>query len=421
MRAAVYTFEGFKSFAHANLDLQRTPVTLLIGRNGSGKSNAIEGVELLAQIAHGSPLHEIHDVGHGAEGFAVRGGLAGCARAGGHGFAMVFRLRLPAGDVEYRVAIDVHGIPLFGAERLTRGDRVIFESDGTGPDAPARVRARSAFHRAGRSVAADRSALSQFESFAPSTSPAPLLSEDQSLVGSLRELLRKAYVFDPHPHQMRSYERMGARVLARDGSNLSAVLHTMSLEQPDVLAAILARIAELPEAPYGGFEFVETQLHDVMFALREATGELTDARLISDGTLRCLSVLVALETAPEGSLVVIEELDNGLHPSRASRLLDAFWECASRRGLNVLGTTQNPATLDALKSDRLEGVVLAFLDKTQGASRLVRLLDLPRADVLTERGQLGDLVTRRIVEQYLAPDVEERAQQDMQAWLETLS
>jgi AAA15 family ATPase/GTPase len=40
-----FTLENFKSFKKATLPL--APLTLLVGPNASGKSNAIEGLELL--------------------------------------------------------------------------------------------------------------------------------------------------------------------------------------------------------------------------------------------------------------------------------------------------------------------------------------------------------------------------------------
>ena len=42
-----------------------------------------------------------------------------------------------------------------------------------------------------------------------------------------------------------------------------------------------------------------------------------DARGMSDGTLRFIAIVVALLTAAPHSLLLIEEVDNGLHPSRA--------------------------------------------------------------------------------------------------------
>ncbi|HCF59423.1 MAG TPA: hypothetical protein DFS52_15700 [Myxococcales bacterium] len=63
---AVHHLKDFKSFESASISLFR-PLTVLIGRNGSGKSNLIEGLELLAVLAGGSSLHEISDLGRGGD------------------------------------------------------------------------------------------------------------------------------------------------------------------------------------------------------------------------------------------------------------------------------------------------------------------------------------------------------------------
>ena len=52
----------FKGFKDVSIDLIR-PFTLLIGPNGSGKTNVIEAIELLSFIARGQPLYEIANVG----------------------------------------------------------------------------------------------------------------------------------------------------------------------------------------------------------------------------------------------------------------------------------------------------------------------------------------------------------------------
>ena len=52
------------------------------------------------------------------------------------------------------------------------------------------------------------------------------------------------------------------------------------------------------------------------------TETVFDATLLSDGTLRVLAIAAAVLSAPEGSLVVIEEVDNGVHPSQRIWSLD---------------------------------------------------------------------------------------------------
>lgn len=76
----MHYFENFKNFSAAEIELL-SPMILMIGKNGSGKSNVIEAVELLAQIAHGRPLYEITDIGRGSGAtFEIRGGLSGCLK-----------------------------------------------------------------------------------------------------------------------------------------------------------------------------------------------------------------------------------------------------------------------------------------------------------------------------------------------------
>ena len=54
-------------------------------------------------------------------------------------------------------------------------------------------------------------------------------------------------------------------------------------------------------------------------------------------------------------------------------------------------------------------------------SRLTPLTDVARYDELLERGRLGDLVTRRLVDQHLDPDFERRRSDDMRHWLSEMA
>ena len=76
----MHCLTDFKNFARAELDLFE-PLTVLLGRNGSGKTNLIEGVELLATLTRGVPFNEITDVDRGGT-FEVRGSTRSCIRFG---------------------------------------------------------------------------------------------------------------------------------------------------------------------------------------------------------------------------------------------------------------------------------------------------------------------------------------------------
>ncbi|MFE9392098.1 AAA family ATPase [Streptomyces sp. NPDC006784] len=64
----------FKTFRDAVLPLE--PLTLLIGRNSSGKSNALDGLDVLSRLAEGEEIRDALD-GRRRDTGAVRGGLEG--------------------------------------------------------------------------------------------------------------------------------------------------------------------------------------------------------------------------------------------------------------------------------------------------------------------------------------------------------
>jgi predicted ATPase len=240
---------------------------------------------------------------------------------------------------------------------------------------------------------------------------------------SLRETLRNIVFLDPRPAQMRNYEYAGDKYLKEDGSNLSAVLYQLC-QQPESKQALLAFIRSLPEQDITDIQFIETPRQDVMVSLEETFGEqqrFVDAPLLSDGTLRVLAVGAALLSAPEGSLIIIEEVDNGVHPSRADVLVQQIRDVASRRQLRVLLTSHNPALLDALPDNALADVLCCYRHPHEGDSRLVRLGDMERYSELVAQGPLGQLMTRKVLERFVKDDStpEERQAAALQ-WLEAL-
>lgn len=427
----MHHLKDFKSFIDARLNLLQ-PVTLLVGKNGSGKTNAIEGVELLAQLASGTPLYEISDIGRSSRAYEVRGGLQDCVRKGKDNFSLCFTanatFNATSERLSYQVCVDAKKEPFIKSERLTIGSRNIFDANSSSSNELLVVQYDN-FARGGNkptvSVSSDRSVLSRYGSIVsyPEKSNKALIKAAQRLIRVVSSHLTAAFVFDPASKLMRGYERVNQPVLRRDGSNVSSVLHAMKNGSDDsrvVLQRILSRISQLPEEPFLEFDFVETRQGDVLLGLKKGNGETIDARILSDGTLRALAILTALESSPEGSRVIVEEIDNGIHPSRVNVLLDAIWETSERRKLNVLATTHNPASLNALSRERLESVVVCAYDEAVGASVLLRLAEVPRSESIFAGGRLGDFVTKEVLEKHMEPKYEDSQRAKVVSWLESL-
>ena len=437
----MHCLTDFKNFARAELNLFE-PLTVLLGRNGSGKTNLIEGVELLATLTRGVPFNEITDVDRGGT-FEVRGGLRSCIRFGAEKLTLRFNEAVVRFDgknrsVDYFIEISPRGRSnvQLSAEKLQIGDRILFDATSSGGDL---MEVRYDNFSPGRNptcqVSASHSVLSRYEKIIRnSQATSPRLRASTETVQGVRGYLRNSYIFDPQPKVMREYARAESNPqLLRGGANLSAVLFALSeeYEEDEKQQATLKRITDvvrqIPEEPFTRIGFAETSLGDVMAGFvpdegkGKGGGKLVDARLLSDGTLRMLAIVTALETVPESSRIVIEEFDNGLHPSRAKLLVRTLSETASRRDLNVLVTTHNPAFMDALDESQMGSVLICHGDESSGGSLVTKLGDMDIAGTIGLRGGLGDFVTRGALEEHLAPDFEENRSRETREWLASLS
>ena len=436
----MHCLTDFKNFARAELNLFE-PLTVLLGRNGSGKTNLIEGVELLATLASGAPFNEITDVDRGGT-FEVRGGLRSCIRFGADKLGLRFNKAVIRFDgksrpVDYFIEIAPRGrndVQL-SAERLQIGNRILFDAINSGGEL---MEVRYDNFSRGRNpncqVSASRSVLSRYEEIIRNShANNPRLRASTGTVQSVRRYLRSSHIFDPQPKAMREYARVESNPqLLHGGANLSAVLFALSEEnegdeeQQATLQRITDVIRQIPEEPFAGIGFAETSLGDVMAGFvpdegkETSGGKLVDARLLSDGTLRMLAIVTALETVPESSRIVIEEFDNGLHPSRAKLLVRTLSETATRRELNVLVTTHNPAFMDALDESQMDSVLICHGDKSGGGSQVTKLGDMDIAGTIGLRGGLGDFVARGALDEHLAPNFAENRSRQTREWLASL-
>jgi predicted ATPase len=424
-----FHIRNFKSYRDATLPL--APLTLLIGANASGKSNAIEAIRLLSMIGSGdradaivSEIQSSEDLLRGNAWDIPRDRLSpvtlGCDLDRREWNHLEVSLRLAEDDPRFGETARI------GDERISRRDGQYLYHASSSPDVlnERMTRIYTGAESAPLHVAGpDRTALFPWLDalFAPAAT-GPLSALLKSTGGDFRNALVNVRVFDPQPRQMRGYAYHGERLLKEDGTNVSAVLLGLHFQHgPD---PILDFVSALPEQPFVGIGFIETSRGDVMVQLTESYGgheHVRDAPVLSDGTLRVLGIAAALLSAEPGSTIIIEEIDNGVHPSRAEMLLRNIERVAKERDLRVLLTTHNPALLDRLPTDAIPHVVCAYRDPEEGDSRLVRLEDLPNYPELVARGPLGQLMTRGVLDYFLKHQEsdEERTERSLR-WLEAL-
>jgi predicted ATPase len=201
---------------------------------------------------------------------------------------------------------------------------------------------------------------------------------------------------------MRGWAYADEHELRGNGSNVSSTLSRLcDAGEKD---KVLSFVRELPEQDISDITFLNTARNEVMVRLTETFGgksEVRDAAVLSDGTLRVLAIAAAVLSVAEGSLVVIEEIDNGVHPSRAKMLLEAIYRIAQKRHLRVLLTTHNPALADATPREAIPDVVANYRDPVSGRSKLQRLVGLTDYAALVAQGPLGFLLASGTLDRYL--------------------
>lgn len=204
--------------------------------------------------------------------------------------------------------------------------------------------------------------------------------------------LKNIRMLDPVPSAIRDYVRISDTELRQNCDNLSAVLNEMC-KNTAKKERLLKVVRELPENSVEDIEFIETQIGDVIFALREKcfdSEELVDARRLSDGTLRCIAVLTAVLIGEPGSMVMIGELDNGIHPARVYKLAEQLADIGRERNIDIIITTHNAALLNAYKKDELIRVSVVYRDKERSTSKIKSFVEIDNFPAMLAAGGLGD-------------------------------
>ena len=406
-----FSLANSKSYETGRLPL--APLTVLVGANAAGKSNLIEGMQLLAWLSRGRRLADLSAAVKSGE-LTIRGLLADFPLDPKQ--PIVFECSLPelgeepSLDLTLGLQMD-HGGPRVVSEELKASDTTETVPYYYRIDAPA------AAHGSEVSVAYNNFARSRLKPhiacvdqqamFTQLLTPARfehVQAQEKIPRAALRlqRALATTLFLDPNPKEMRGWAYADEHELRGNGGNVSSTLKRLC--DTGAIDEVLALVRKLPEQDISDLDFLTTARNEVMVKLTETFGaraEGREAAVLSDGTLRVLAIAAAVLSVAEGSLVVIEEIDNGVHPIRAKMLLEAIYATAQARNLRVLLTTHNPALADATPAAAIPDVVANYRDVQTGRSCLQRLSDLDDYAALVAQGPLGFLLSSGALDRYL--------------------
>lgn len=411
------------------------PITFLIGANASGKSNALEAIRLLSWLAKGSRLDDIERNIQSGNAIA-RGQAIDLFGAEKQYFTLGTHIdNAPDGwnDFEIEIGLLSDQLIIIG-ESVSKASKdqelTLYKIDGDPNSHTDEIRVMYNNFNKGKNKphipCSNRQAI-----FYQLETPSRFQqnhTQSQKIIPAvtkvIRETLRNIVFLDPRPAVMRDYAYAKDDDIKEDGSNLSSVLYAVCQQGETQKNKLLDFIRSLPEQDITDIRFIITDRKDVMVKLIESFGNKEhqiDAPLLSDGTLRVLAIAATLLSVNPGTFVIIEEIDNGVHPSRADNLVKQIREIALERKLRVLITSHNPALLDAVPDSDIGNVLCCYRNPQAGDSRIVRLADLERFPELIVQGTLGQLMTKQVLDKFLKDkSTAEQRQQNALSWLEQL-
>ena len=386
--------DGLLSFAPGSRAFRLSALNVLIGANGSGKSNVVEALELLRS----TPVdfaQAIRD-GGGPQEWLWKGdppsrrATLDVVLEAEPPASQPLRYRIEFAAVQNRVEVldeaientepapgetDVyfyyrfqHGRPAINVRELE------VDADNAPGVAGPRLPARRHLRR--ETLPADQSVLAQFRD-ADLYPEVTWVGKRFAGMQTFREWTfgRYAPLRRPQPADLPEDR------LLPDAKNLALVLnqiqHRDGRRFDDLLKRFFPRFGRMTTLVSGGT--VQFYLHETGFS-----SPVPPTRL-SDGTIRFVALLATLLSPSPPPLVCIEEPELGLHPDAVALLAELLAEASER--MQIVVTTHSDALVSAL-TGQPDAVVAC---ERPGAGTELRRIDPGQLADWLERYQLGDL------------------------------
>lgn len=321
-RLYVHNFRCLENFT---LDMSGRPSTLLIGRNGAGKSTVRNSLALLRRIgrnlANPSKAIAEADFSHGRTDVPMR-----------------FEIELKLTNRRYKYALAFEWDP--------ESRRALVAEEGLSVDGePAFSRDRKQIHLA----AGGSFGLS------PQTFALPVINllHDQTLLHDVKRFLADMVLVSPIPAYMTGFAKGADSGIDADAANLAAALRALLGRRPAAYAAVYDYIKrvipdfasfENAERGQGGTQLVVT-FEDDSNLLNRSLPIAFD--LLSDGE-KCLflaAYVAALYESGSGAFCFWDEPDNHLSLAEVGQFVTGLRKSGSRGGGQFVATSHHPEAI----------------------------------------------------------------------------
>lgn len=159
--------------------------------------------------------------------------------------------------------------------------------------------------------------------------------------------------------------------IGADGRGLNHVLAALGKEPEPTLFRAIETHLQMCVPEIEGLDIVGMDSsHPAIHVRERGLHEPVPAALLSEGTLIILGMLTLLLQKDPPRVILIEDVDRGMHPRLFERLAEVLETLALKRGVTLLASTHNPYLVDCFM-ERQEAVIV--VEKNEGVTTLANL------------------------------------------------
>ncbi len=361
----------------ADVDFQLGPLTVLVGRNGAGKSTFLDALRFVRDALRLGLDTAINQ----------RGGIGAIRRGSAQGkpydLEICLEIQEPDSLTRYSFLLDTSQ----DEQRRIKQEflQITFNSEPNLDATQFETRdGKWITPPHGSFISPDRASTIPI---ALDTLMLAILPTIFAGLAIVRMLLTETNFYSVFPNTLRIPQKQTNSVtLSEDGQNLATILQSIQksgrfyTDLVPTLKRVVEGVNDVRVVEAGGYLVTEIK-HEikndvpVWFPLAQE----------SDGTLRVLGLLTAFYQETPHALIAIEEPESSIHPGALAVLSDVIKEAATRN--QVIITTQSPDLISHFRADELRVV-----ERVDGQTRIGPIDEVQRETINDQLFSAGDLL-----------------------------